>query len=168
VFLAADLPDDPAARDALPLRVMGSPDLRQIDGIGGADPLTSEVTVPSPSPSPSSRADADVDYLFLQVFVEQALVSDAQGCGDILAAVGPAALERGLVAPTGDVTPIHIHMRNTGEVAEARIHTPGGRVSYCGPASVDGGAGGPRADPAIVPWHRRIDVRGAAAQRQPG
>lgn len=94
VFLAQDLPADPAARDDLLLRIMGSPDPRQIDGIGGADPLTSKVAILSPS----SRDDADVDYLFLQVFVDRPLVSDAQGCGNILAAVGPAAIERGLVA----------------------------------------------------------------------
>jgi len=134
VFLARDLPQDPAARDALLLRVMGSPDTRQIDGIGGADPLTSKVAVLSPA----SRPDADVDYLFLQVFVDQALVSDAQGCGNILAAVGPAALERGLVAACEGETTVRIHMRNTGEVALARVKTPGGLVSYDGDARIDG------------------------------
>lgn len=133
-FLAADLPDDPDIRDALLLRVMGSPDPRQIDGIGGADPLTSKVAILSPS----SRPDADVDYLFLQVFVDQPLVSDAQGCGNILAGVGPAAIERGLVAVAGDVTPVRIHMRNTGEVAVAKVQTPQGRVNYAGDAAIDG------------------------------
>ncbi len=133
-FLAADLPTDPAARDALLLRVMGSPDPRQIDGIGGADPLTSKVAILSPS----TRPDADVDYLFLQIFVDRPLVSAAQGCGNILAAVGPAAIERGLVAVAGDVTPVRIHMVNTGEVARADIHTPDGRVRYAGAAAIDG------------------------------
>ena len=133
-FLASDLPSDPKARDALLLRIMGSPDPRQIDGIGGADPLASKVAVLSPS----SRPDADVDYLFLQVFVDRALVSDAQGCGNILAAVGPAAIERGLVPAAGEETPVRIHMLNTGEVATARIATPGGRVSYSGAAAIDG------------------------------
>lgn len=133
-FLASDLPADTAARDALLLRIMGSPDPRQIDGIGGADPLTSKVAILSPS----SRLDADVDYLFLQVFVDQALVSDAQGCGNILAAVGHAAIERGLVPAAGAETPVRIHMRNTGEVATARIATPGGRVTYRGDAAIDG------------------------------
>jgi 4-oxalomesaconate tautomerase len=136
-FLAADLPADAGARDALLLRVMGSPDPRQIDGIGGADPLTSKVAVLSPA----SRADADVDYLFLQVFVDRPLVSDAQGCGNILAGVGPAAIETGLVAPADGVTEVRIHMLNTGEVAVARIATPGGRVSYTGTATIDGVAG---------------------------
>ena len=133
-FLASDLPSDVAARDDLLLRIMGSPDPAQIDGIGGADPLTSKVAILSPP----TRDDADVDYLFLQVFVDQALVSDAQGCGNILAGVGPAAIERGLVAVQGDETPVRIHMRNTGEVALAKVATPNGRVSYAGDARIDG------------------------------
>ena len=83
-FLATDLPQDQAARDALLLRIMGSPDLRQIDGLGGADPLTSKVAIVGPA----SRPDADIDYLFLQVAVDQALVSDQQNCGNLLAALG--------------------------------------------------------------------------------
>lgn len=133
-FLKTDLPDDPGQRDDLLLRIMGSPDPRQIDGIGGADPLTSKVAVLSPS----TREDADVDYLFLQVFVDQALVSGAQGCGNILAGVGPAAIERGLVTITGDETPVRIHMVNTGEVAVARIQTPAGKVSYAGTMEIAG------------------------------
>ncbi len=133
-FLADDLPSDPAERDALLLRIMGSPDPRQIDGIGGADPLTSKVAILSPA----TREDADVDYLFLQVFVDQALVSDKQGCGNILAGVGPAALERGLVPVAGDVTPVRIHMLNSGEVATARIETPGGHVNYKGGTEIAG------------------------------
>ena len=134
VFLAADLPPDPAARDAFLLRVMGSPDPRQIDGIGGGDPLSSKVAVIGPA----TRADADVDYLFLQVFVDRALVSDAQGCGNVLAAVGPAAIERRLVAAQDGETPVRIHMVNTGEVALARIQTPDRRVAYHGTARIDG------------------------------
>lgn len=133
-FLARDLPTDRAAIDDLLLRIMGSPDARQIDGIAGADPLTSKVAILSPS----ARPDADVDYLFLQVYVDQALVSDAQGCGNILAGVGPAAIERGLVAAQDGQTPVRIHMVNTGEVAVAHIATPGGRVSYDGDARIDG------------------------------
>jgi len=133
-FLERDLPETTWDRDALLLRIMGSPDPRQIDGIGGADPLTSKVAILSPS----TRDDADVDYLFLQVFVDQALVSDAQGCGNILAAAGPAAIERGLVAVSGEITPVRIHMLNTGEVATARISTPDGRVNYAGDAAIDG------------------------------
>lgn len=133
-FLASDLPEERAEIDDLLLRIMGSPDPTQIDGIGGADPLTSKVAILSPS----TREDADVDYLFLQVFVDQALVSDAQGCGNILAGVGPVAIERGLVPVDGDETPVRIHMVNTGEIASTRIATPGGRVCYAGNASIDG------------------------------
>src|ERR1700741_4888861 len=99
-FLKDDLPADPATRDAFLLRVMGSPDPRQIDGMGGADPLTSKIAVVSPS----QRPGGDRDYLSLQVVVDQPLVSDAQNCGNILAGVGPFAIERGLLAPVGEQT----------------------------------------------------------------
>ncbi len=133
-FLKADLPADAAARDAFLLGVMGSPDPLQIDGMGGADPLTSKVAVVSKS----ARAGVDIDYLFLQVFVDQALVSDAQNCGNILAGVGPFALERGLVAATGDETRVVIFMENTGQTAVATVQTPGGKVTYEGAAAIDG------------------------------
>lgn len=136
-FLAESLPTDIQERDQLLLRIMGSPDPRQIDGIGGADPLTSKVAIIGLS----DRDDADVDYLFLQVYVDQALVSDAQGCGNILAAVGPFALERGLVKGEIGFTDIRIHMVNTGEVATARVITPNGQVTYEGNASIDGVSG---------------------------
>ena len=113
---------------------MGSPDPRQIDGMGGADPLTSKVAVVSKS----ERAGIDVDYLFLQVFVDQALVSDQQNCGNILAGVGPFAIERGLVSATNDETPVSIFMENTGQVAVATVSTPGGKASYSGDARIDG------------------------------
>ena len=130
-FLASDLPAD---RDAFLLRAMGSPDPRQIDGMGGADPLTSKVAVVAPS----ERPGIDVDYLFLQVFVDRALVSDAQNCGNILAGVGPFAIERGLVPARDGETPVRIFMENTGQVAEAVVQTPGGRVNYGGAARIDG------------------------------
>ena len=133
-FLASDLPADAAARDAFLLRAMGSPDPRQIDGMGGADPLTSKVAVVRKS----EREGIDVDYLFLQVFVDQAIVSDAQNCGNILAGVGPFAIERGLVAATGDETRVAIYMENTGQVAVATVETPGGVVNYAGEARIDG------------------------------
>ncbi|WCE03859.1 4-oxalomesaconate tautomerase [Pseudoxanthomonas sp. JBR18] len=133
-FLASDLPADATARDAFLLRAFGSPDARQIDGMGGADPLTSKVAVVSPS----ARDDADVDYLFLQVFVDQALVSDAQNCGNMLAGVGPFAIERGLVQVAGEETPVRIFMVNTGKLATATVCTPDGAVSYDGKARIDG------------------------------
>jgi 4-oxalomesaconate tautomerase len=133
-FVKSDLPADVAARDAFLLAMMGSPDSNQIDGMGGADPLTSKVAVVSAS----AREGVDVDYLFLQVFVDQAIVTDAQNCGNILAGVGPFALERGLVAPTGDETSVTIFMENTGQVAVATVQTPGGITSYAGNARIDG------------------------------
>ena len=133
-FLAADLPADVAARDAFLLRAMGSPDPNQIDGMGGADPLTSKVAVVSKS----ARAGVDVDYLFLQVFVDQAIVTDSQNCGNMLAGVGPFAIERGLVAATGDETKVAIFMVNTSQVAVATCRTPGGVPTYAGDARIDG------------------------------
>jgi 4-oxalomesaconate tautomerase len=133
-FLASDLPADIAARDRFLLAVMGSPDSRQIDGMGGADPLTSKVAVVKPS----SRAGVDVDYLFLQVSVDQPLVSDAQNCGNILAGVGPFAIERGLVPAQDGQTPVVIFMENTGQIATAIIETPGGKATYDGDAQIDG------------------------------
>ena len=133
-FLADDLPTDTAARDAFLLGVMGSPDPRQIDGMGGADPLTSKVAVVSRS----ARDGVDVDYLFLQVFVDQAIVTDAQNCGNMLAGVGPFAIERGLFAATGDETRVSIYMVNTGQIAVATVQTPGGVPTYAGDARIDG------------------------------
>jgi 4-oxalomesaconate tautomerase len=133
-FLKSDLPNDIAARDAFLLRVMGSPDLRQIDGMGGADPLTSKVAVVSRS----EREGVDVDYLFLQVFVDQPIVTDAQNCGNILAGIGPFAIERGLVQAEDGETRVSIFMENTGQIAVATVATPEGRVRYDGDARIDG------------------------------
>ncbi|MEO6382539.1 MAG: 4-oxalomesaconate tautomerase [Nitrobacter sp.] len=133
-FLADDLPSDIATRDAFLLRVMGSPDPRQIDGMGGADPLTSKVAVVSKS----ARPGVDVDYLFLQVFVDQPIVTDAQNCGNMLAGVGPFAIERGLFAATGEETRVAIFMVNTSQVAVATVQTPGGVPTYDGDARIDG------------------------------
>jgi 4-oxalomesaconate tautomerase len=133
-FSVHDLPRDRAARDRVLLAAMGSPDARQIDGVGGAHPLTSKVAVIGPA----SRADADVDYLFLQVAVDKAEVSDSQNCGNILAGVGPWAIEHRLVPVAGAITPVRIHMVNTGSVAVANVPTPNGSVEYEGDARIDG------------------------------
>src|SRR5512146_327032 len=122
-FLAEDLPADEAARDDLLLRVMGSPDPRQIDGTGGAHPLTSKVAVVSRSQVPG----IDVDYLFLQVMVDKPVVTDKQNCGNILAGIGPFAVERGLVAAQGEQTRVRIRMVNTDGIVTATFPTPGGR-----------------------------------------
>lgn len=133
-FLAADLPVDPALRDQVLLSVMGSPDKRQIDGIGGADSLTSKVAIIGPS----SRSDADVDYLFAQVLVDEARVDYGQNCGNILAGVGPYAIETGLVAVVPGITKVAIHMVNTGQIAVASVPTPQGHVQYDGDQAIDG------------------------------
>ena len=133
-FLADELPADGSARDAFLLRAFGSPDPRQINGMGGADPLTSKVAVVAAS----VREDADVDYLFLQVFVDQAIVSAEQNCGNMLAGVGPFAIERGLVAADDVRTRVRIFMVNTGKFAIATVETPGGIVAYDGDARIDG------------------------------
>ncbi|WP_189326391.1 4-oxalomesaconate tautomerase [Streptomyces flaveus] len=143
-FLAADLPAQPAVRDDLLLRIMGSPDPRQIDGLGGAHPLTSKVAVVSASAGP----EADVDYLFLQVGVERGEVSDRQNCGNLLVGVGPFAVERGLVAPTDGETSVRIRMLNTGDLATATFPTPGGRVDYTGSAEISGVPG--TAAPVVI------------------
>lgn len=137
---ARDLPQDDSTRDAVLLALMGSPDARQIDGLGGAHPLTSKIAILSPP----SRPDADIDYLFLQVSVDQAQVSDGQNCGNILAGVGPWAIESGLVAvqqsPTdaAGTTPVRVHMLNTGGMAIASVPVVNGQVCYSGDAQIDG------------------------------
>ncbi|MEU0599000.1 4-oxalomesaconate tautomerase [Streptomyces sp. NPDC006393] len=133
-FLADDLPPEPALRDDLLLRVMGSPDPRQIDGLGGAHPLTSKVAVVSPSAVP----EADVDYLFLQVAVDEPEVSRRQNCGNLLAGVGPFAVERGLVQAGNDETSVRIRMVNSGDLATATFPTPGGHVDYTGDTEISG------------------------------
>jgi 4-oxalomesaconate tautomerase len=135
------------------LAAMGSPDARQIDGVGGAHPLTSKVAIIGPA----TRTDADVDYLFLQVLVEKAEVSDSQNCGNILAGVGPWAIERGLVRITGAETPVRIHMVNTGSVAVAHVPTPHGAVEYEGDARIDGVPGSAAAIPIDF-----LDVAGSS------
>lgn len=161
-FLAGDLPADPAVRDDLLLRVMGSPDPRQIDGLGGAHPLTSKVAVVSASP----HDGADVDYLFLQVGVDRPEVTDRQNCGNLLAGVGPFAVERGLVSPGGAQTSVRIRMLNTGDLATATFPTPGGRVAYEGSATISGVPGSaaavviefPQGAGPLLPTGRARDV----------
>jgi 4-oxalomesaconate tautomerase len=133
-FLASDLPADARERDELLLRVMGSPDPREIDGLGGGHPLTSKVAVVSPSVEPG----VDLDYLFLQVVVDEPVVSTAQTCGNLLAGVGPFGVERGLVPALDAVTSVRIRLLNTGDLATATFATPGGVVDYDGDEAIDG------------------------------
>jgi 4-oxalomesaconate tautomerase len=133
-FLESDLPADIAQRDAVLLAVMGSPDVRQIDGMGGADPLTSKVGIVRRG----QTAGIDLEFLFAQVSVKEALVDTTPNCGNMLAAVVPFGIETGLVKAAGDVTTLRVLTRNTGTVSDIEVHTPRGRVEYSGEARIDG------------------------------
>lgn len=133
-FLAADLPDDTGLRDAVLLAALGSPHQLQVDGIGGANSLTSKVAIVSPSAEPG----VDVDYLFAQVDIGRALIDTRPNCGNMLAGVGPFALEAGLVRATGEATTVRIRNRNTGALVDALVQTPGGEVTYEGDAQIPG------------------------------
>ena len=152
-FLAGDLPADPADRDALLLAVMGSGHPMQVDGVGGAHPLAAKVAVVSPS----QREDADIDYLFLQLGVEEPTITDRQNCGNILAGVGPFAVERGLIGAGGESTTARIHMVNSRAVVTATFATPGGEVRYTGDTAIAGVPG--TASPILL---RFTDTAGSA------
>ena len=143
-FLGDDLPTDLLSRNEFLLAALGSPDPRQIDGVGGAHPLTSKIAIVSPS----KRESIDVDYLFLQVWPERTEVSDKQNCGNILAAVAPFAIEEGLISVQGEMTTVRIWMENTASVAYATVATPKGKVKYSGSSRIDGVPGG----------HQAIDI----------
>ena len=133
-FVESDLPAGEGERDEFLMRIMGTPDPRQIDGMGGAHPLTSKVAIASSS----GDGDADVEYLFLQLGVDEPIVTDRQNCGNLLAAIGPFALERGLIyVPNGNAT-VRIHLRNTGGVAVARFNVRDGSPVYEGRTSISG------------------------------
>jgi 4-oxalomesaconate tautomerase len=165
-FLAGDLPEDIDARNALLLRVMGHGDALQIDGMGGAHPLTSKIAIISPS----RRKDCDVDYLFLQVQPDTGAISDSQNCGNMLAAVGPFSIERGLVSGQDGETSVSIYMVNSDSRAELIVQTPDGQVTYEGDARIDGvpgshapvvqiyyGTAGAQCG-ALLPTGRQIDL----------
>ena len=133
-FLLEDLPADPEVRDRVLLAAMGSPDPRQIDGLGGATTVTSKVAMVSPS----QRPGIDVDYRFAQVWLDKAIVDTAPSCGNMLAGVGPFAIERGLVTPDAGETRVRIFDVNTGSRIEALVQTPGGTVTYAGDQRMDG------------------------------
>ncbi|RUM23979.1 4-oxalomesaconate tautomerase [Rhizobium vallis] len=151
-FLASDLPSEPASRDQVLLSVMGSGHPLQIDGIGGGNPITSKVAIIGKSTVP----DADVDYLFAQVRVDQQIVDTSPNCGNMLAAVGPFAIEAGLAAVSGETTIVRINNLNTGKMIEAEVPTPQGRVAYMGDAAIDGVPG--RAAPIALTF---MDAAGA-------
>jgi 2-methylaconitate cis-trans-isomerase PrpF len=151
-FLAKDLPADRGRRDRVLLAVMGSPDLRQIDGLGGADPLTSKVAIVEAS----HREDCDVDYLFAQVAIDSARVDTEPSCGNMLAGVGPFAIERGLVAAIDGETRLVVFNINTQSRIEAIVQTPAGRVEYAGTQQICGAPGG--AAPIVLNF---LDVVGS-------
>lgn len=132
-FLASDLPSDPAERDQMILSAVGR-DARQIDGLGGAHPLTSKVAVVSRS----IRPDADVDFLFVQGVVGEDRVDTTPNCGNILAGVGPFALEAGLIPVQGDTTTVRVYMLNSENLCELTLQTPNGKITYEGTAKIDG------------------------------
>jgi len=133
-FLAEDLPQDPLLRDPILLSAMGSPDPRQVDGVGGAHPLTSKVAIVSRSTDPA----CDIDFLFCQVVVDKPKVDTTPNCGNILAGIGPFAIERGLVPASDPTTRVRVRTVNTGTIAELLVCTPGGVVEYEGTAHIDG------------------------------
>lgn len=151
-FLSRDLPEEPDLRNQVLLSVMGSPDLRQIDGIGGADALTSKVAMVGPP----SRPDADVDYLFAQVAVERAVVDTEPTCGNILSGVGAFAIEAGLVPAREGTSMVRVRNVNTGSLIESVVQTPGGRVEYEGDTAIDGVPG--KAAPVLLNF---MDVVGS-------
>ncbi len=129
-----ELPEDPAERDAVIRAVFGSPDVRQIDGLGGADVLTSKLAIIGPP----SREDADVDYTFAQVSYETDKVDYKGNCGNISSAVGPFAIDEGMVRATGDMTTVRIHMKNTGKILIAQVPTENGKAKSKGDFQIDG------------------------------
>ncbi len=133
-FLADDLPGEPDARDRVLLAAMGSPDPRQVDGVGGAHPLTSKVAVVSRSQQPG----ADIDFLFAQVGIDQPVVDTTPNCGNLLAGIGPFAIERGLIAARHPETRVRVRTVNTGTLAELVIQSPDGDIAYDGDARIDG------------------------------
>ena len=133
-FLESDLPTDVATRDKVLLAIMGSPDRRQIDGLGGSNSLTSKVGIVRKS----TTQGVDLDFLFAQVFVDKALVDTTPNCGNMLAAVVPFAIERGIYKPNGDITTLRVLTMNTNMQCDVTVQTPGGQLQYDGVAAIDG------------------------------
>jgi 2-methylaconitate cis-trans-isomerase PrpF len=129
-----EYPKDPAKRDAVILAVYGSPDVRQIDGLGGADVLTSKHAIISRS----SRPDADVDYTFAQVSFESAFVDYGGNCGNISSAVGPFAIDEGLVEAVEPITTVRIRMTNSDRILIAEVPVKGGKAMIDGDFAIDG------------------------------
>ena len=129
-----ELPADPVLRDKAILAIYGSPDLRQIDGLGGADTLTSKLAIIGPA----TKEGADVDYTFGQVSITDPFVDYGGNCGNISSAVGPFAIDMGLVEPVEPVTTVRIHMTNTGRILTAQVPVKGGKAAVEGDFAIDG------------------------------
>lgn len=155
-LLASDLPADPARRDAVLMRIMGSPDPLQLDGLGGGKSITSKVAIVSKSSHPG----ADVDYLFAQVKVHEARVDTKPNCGNMLSGVGPFAIDAGLVPARDPKTVVRIFNVNTRTLVEAVVQTPGGRVQYEGDTRIDGVP-----EPAAPVYLTFLDAIGAMTGR---
>ncbi|MFJ1254488.1 4-oxalomesaconate tautomerase [Cupriavidus sp. CuC1] len=151
-FLAADLPAQTPARDRVLLAAMGSPDPRQIDGLGGAHPLTSKIGIVGRG----VPGEADLEFLFAQLQPRTDTVDTTPNCGNMLAAVLPFAVERGLLKPSGDVTRARVLTRNTGMVCDITMQTPGGKPHYAGDARIDGVPG--TAAPIVIDF---LDTAGS-------
>ncbi|MHB1314540.1 MAG: PrpF domain-containing protein [Christensenellales bacterium] len=129
-----ELPKDRLERDRVIRAVFGSPDIRQIDGLGGADVLTSKLAIIGPP----TRSDADVDYTFAQVGIDTEIVDYKGNCGNISSAVGPYAIDEGLVTATDPITKVRIHMTNTGRILIAEVPTRNGKSIVKGDFHIDG------------------------------
>ncbi|WP_287799145.1 2-methylaconitate cis-trans isomerase PrpF family protein [Acidiphilium sp.] len=140
IFRAGDLPADRADWAPIFLAAMGSPDpaMRQLDGMGGGVSSLSKCCVVGPP----SRPDADVDYTFAQVAIDRPEVDYASNCGNMSSAIGPFAVDEGLVAPpAGNEAVVRIHNTNTGKIIVARFPMEDGRAAVTGDLAIDGVAG---------------------------
>ncbi|MCX5818516.1 MAG: proline racemase family protein [Deltaproteobacteria bacterium] len=133
-FHSNDLPKDERLRDKVIMRAFGAPDLREIDGLGGAELLTSKVAVISPS----TRPDCDVDYLFGQVSMVEPMIDWKSNCGNVSSAVGPFAIDEGLVKAVEPITRVRIHQVNTGKVIVAEVPVRGNHAEVEGKHRIDG------------------------------
>jgi len=142
IYLKAnDLPDDPQKRDDLILEIFGSPDVRQINGLAGADPLTSKLAIIGPP----TRPEADVDYTFAQVSIKERVVDYNGNCGNISSGVGPFAIDESMVRAVSPMTRVCIHNTNTGKLLYADVEVENGRAKVKGDCEIAGvpGTGSP-------------------------
>jgi len=133
-FHRGDLPEDESLRDKVIRRIFGAPDLREIDGLGGADVLTSKLAIIGPS----TREDCDADYFFGQVSMTEPIIDYAGNCGNISSAVGPFAIDEGLVGAVEPITKIRIHQVNTNTVIIAEVPVKGNKAEVEGTYAIDG------------------------------